>query len=102
MTIAKKLSLAFLWLGVALWVLMLLQWFVICPTVAPGPPKFEPGLVCQLKSLSWFAGLLVVLLVIGMFGFKHLSVLTKILFILVIALPCLALLLRWAYVSYVP
>ena len=81
---------------------MLLQWFVICPTVAPGPPKFEPGLVCQLESLSWFSGLLIVLLVIGMFGFKHLSVLTKSLFILVIVLPCLALLLRWAYVSYVP
>lgn len=102
MTITKKLSLASLWLGASLWVLMLLQWFIICPTAAPGPSKFEPGLVCQLKSLSWFAGLLVVLLVIGVFGFKHLSVLTKSLFMFVIVLPCLALLLRWAYVSYVP
>jgi hypothetical protein len=102
MAITRKLSLASLWLGTALWVLMLLQWFVICPTVAPGPPKFEPGLVCQLNSLSWFAGLLVVLLVIGVLGFKHLSVLTKSLFIIVVVLPCFALLLRWAYVSYVP
>ncbi len=100
MAITRKLSLASLWLGAAFWVLMLLQWFVVCPTVAPGPSKFESGLVCQLNSLSWFVGLLIVLLVMGVFGFKHLSVLTKSLFIFVIVLPCLALLLRWAYVSY--
>lgn len=102
MTITNKLSLASLWLGVALWIILPLQWFVICPTVAPGPPKFEPGLICQLKSLSWFSAMLFALLVTGVVGFKHLSTLSKSLFVLVLVLPCVAILLRWAYVSFVP
>ncbi len=91
------------WIGVALWALFFAQWFVVCPLVdAPHPPKFEPGGFCRLNSAGWFVGLLIVPLVTGVIGLRQMSLSTKVLFGLVVVLPCFALLLRWAYVTYAP
>ena len=91
------------WVGVTLWLLFLVQWFVVCPLVdVSQPPKFEPGGFCQINSIGWFVGLLLVPLITGAIGFRQMRFATKAFCGLVVVLPCVALLLRWAYVSYAP
>ncbi len=103
MDIPRRLGLWALSLAVALWAFVLLQWFVVCPLIAVPlhPPVFEPGFSCQLKSVDWFIGLLLIPLVTGALGFKQMRLPAKILFGLVVMLPYLALLIRWAYMEYV-
>src|SRR5438552_2701987 len=103
MELTKRAGLWAPWMGVTLWLLFLAQWFVVCPLVdVSHPPKFEPGAFCQINSIGWFVGLLLVPLMAGAIGFRHMRIPTKAFFGFVVVLPLLAVLLRWAYVSYAP
>lgn len=96
MELTRRAGLWAPWLGVGLWIFFLLQWFVVCPLIdVSHPPKFEPGGFCQLNSIGWFVGLLLVPLITGAIGFRQMRISTKAFFALVVVLPCLAVLLRW-------